>query len=90
MSHIQNDPQSKEVISEIFNHIYSAEDLGISKTDPSAYRLVAEKLGKNPEEIVFIDDQLKNVEAAQKAGMSAIQYKNVDDLKKKLDTLLNG
>lgn len=90
MSHIQNDPQSKEVISEIFNHIYSAEDLGISKTDPSAYRLVAEKLGKNPEEIVFIDDQLKNVEAAQKAGMSAIQYKNVDDLKKKLDTMLNG
>lgn len=89
-SHIQDDPNSKEVISEIFNQIYSAADLGINKTDPSAYSLIAEKLGKKPEEIVFIDDQLKNVEAAQKAGMTAIQFKNVDDLKAKLENILHG
>lgn len=89
-SQIQNDPNSKEVISEIFNQIYSAEDLGVHKTEPAAYRLVAEKLGKNPEEIVFIDDQMKNIEAAQKIGMSVVHYKNVDDLKVKLNNILNG
>jgi FMN phosphatase YigB (HAD superfamily) len=89
-SQIQNDPNSKEVIKEIFNQIFSAEDLGVNKTESGAYRLIAEKLGKEPEEIVFIDDQLKNVEAAQKTGMVAIQYKNVQDLKEKLEKILHG
>jgi HAD superfamily hydrolase (TIGR01509 family) len=62
----------------------------VNKTESGAYRLIAEKLGKEPEEIVFIDDQLKNVEAAQKTGMVAIQYKNVQDLKEKLEKILHG
>ena len=90
MSHIQDDPNSKEVIGDIFDQIFSAEDLGVSKTNPSSYGLIAEKLGKDPSEILFIDDQSSNVEAAQKAGMSAIQYKSVDELREKLNALIHG
>ena len=87
---MQNDPKSLEVIDGIFDQILSAEDLGIRKTDPSSYILVAEKLSKDPGEIVFIDDQKDNVAAAQNAGMKAVQYKDVDDLKEKLSVILHG
>ncbi|KXK12058.1 MAG: Phosphoglycolate phosphatase [Microgenomates bacterium OLB23] len=83
-SQIQNDPKSKEVLENMFSQILSAENLGVNKAEPAAYVMVAEKLGKDTEEIVFIDDQIKNIEAAEKAGMTGIHYKNVGDLKLKI------
>lgn len=89
-SHIQNDPKSMAVIDELFTHIFSAQDFGLDKTKASAYLYVAEKLGKEPGEILFIDDQQKNVDAAHEAGMKTIKYKNLPQLKSDIDTLLNG
>ncbi len=89
-SQVQNDPKSLEVIDGIFDQILSAEDLGISKTDPASYISIAQKLSKSPEEIVFIDDQKNNVAAAQSAGLKGIQYKSVDELKESLKELLHG
>ena len=46
----------------------------ILKPDPRAYRLGAEALGLPPEEIVFVDDQKRNVRGARAAGMTAVHF----------------
>lgn len=71
---IQNHPEIKARLDPIFDHIFSANDLGLYKKDPQAYIVIAEKLHLDPKEIVYIDDQPGNVAAATLAGMTAFQY----------------
>ncbi|MBB6096745.1 putative hydrolase of the HAD superfamily [Deinobacterium chartae] len=46
--------------------------LGVHKPDPQAFLLAAGQLGVTPEEVLFVDDKLENVEAARSVGMQAI------------------
>ncbi len=55
--------------------IISAEE-GMIKPDERIYHLALARLGVRPEEVVFLDDRLVNVEAARRVGMQAIQFKN--------------
>ena len=58
--------------------------LHMAKPDPAIYRYTIEKLGTAPEETLFLDDKLVNVEAAQAMGMTAFQFSNVDQLRSDL------
>ncbi len=71
---IQNRPEVRQVIDSIFDNIYTAKDFGLDKKLPEAYLFIAKKLNKKPSEILFIDDQEKNIEAAKEAGLSTIHY----------------
>ncbi len=71
---IQNRPEVRLVIDPIFEHIYTAKDFGLDKKLPEAYLFIANKLNKKPGEILFIDDQEKNIEAAKKAVLNTILY----------------
>jgi putative hydrolase of the HAD superfamily len=53
----------------------------LAKPDPAIYRHVLKELGTLPEETLFIDDKLINVEAAQALGMKALVFTNVDRLR---------
>ena len=44
--------------------------LGIAKPDPAIYRHTLAELGVQPEETLFIDDKLPNIEAAQALGIT--------------------
>src|ERR1035437_6908041 len=55
--------------------------LGIAKPDPAIYRYMQEKLGTRPEETLFIDDKLENIEASRALGMQAIQFSTVERLR---------
>jgi putative hydrolase of the HAD superfamily len=59
----------------------------MAKPDPAIYRLVLEKLNVRPEESLFLDDKLVNIEAAQALGMHAIQFSTVDKLRADLVAL---
>lgn len=73
---IQDDPAIKGKIYGIFKKIYSAKEIGMSKKDPDAYKFIAKDLNLSPDEVLFIDDSMENIAAAQKAGMNVIQYKD--------------
>lgn len=45
---------------------------GIRKPDPEAYRCATRVLGVRPDQCVFVDDQKRNVAAAEAAGMKGI------------------
>jgi HAD superfamily hydrolase (TIGR01509 family) len=55
--------------------IFSAE-VGLVKPDARIYQLTLDQLGVKPEEAVFVDDFIENVEGAQAVGMKAIHFKN--------------
>jgi putative hydrolase of the HAD superfamily len=61
-------------------HIWSFQHL-MAKPDPAIYRLILEKLHVNPEDTLFLDDKLLNVEAAQALGMNALQFSTIDRLR---------
>lgn len=54
------------------------------KPEKEIYEKLTEVYGIKPEESVFIDDTLVNVEAADKLGFSTVNFKGCADLKAKL------
>ncbi|MCC8409486.1 HAD family phosphatase [Mucilaginibacter sp. UR6-1] len=62
---------------------------GIEKTrKPHAefYRILLERYNVKPEEALFIDDNLRNVEAAIKLGIDSIRFTSANELKTELQT----
>ncbi len=58
--------------------------LRMAKPEPAIYRHVLRELGSAPEETLFLDDKLVNIEAARALGMKAIQFSNVGRLREDL------
>lgn len=59
----------------------------VIKPQPEIYDLLIERYQLVPEECVFLDDTLPNVEAARKAGMHAIHFKNREQALEELKAL---
>ncbi|MBX7067561.1 MAG: HAD family phosphatase [Parachlamydiales bacterium] len=54
------------------------------KPDPEAYAILIERIGLPPEQIIFIDDKLENIEAARALGIDGIHFQSVDQIKAEL------
>jgi putative hydrolase of the HAD superfamily len=57
-----------------FDHCVWSHSLKLAKPEAAIYRCAAEGLATDPSEILFIDDKIENIEAAESIGMQAIQY----------------
>lgn len=72
-------PDARESLSDRINGdtfdqlVFSAEE-GVKKPDPVIYQRALERMGVVPEQSIFVDDMLLNVEGARAVGMCAIQY----------------
>ncbi|GHO77197.1 hypothetical protein KSD_49680 [Ktedonobacter sp. SOSP1-85] len=55
--------------------VFDGEE-GIAKPDARIYLRALTRLEVNPEEALFVDDKLINVEAAQQLGIHAIHFKD--------------
>ena len=51
-----------------FDRLFYSADLGLAKPDQAFYRHIQDELNLEPAQILFFDDQPKNVEAARQAG----------------------
>lgn len=58
----------------------------VVKPDAEIYQLLLEKLGTAPEETLFLDDKLENVEAARRLGIQGLQFSTVEQLRQDLIT----
>jgi HAD superfamily hydrolase (TIGR01549 family) len=77
---IQNDVHFKSVIDKIFKRIFTVEEVGFPKNNKEAYEFITNQLSLQPEEILFIDDQEENINAASESGMKAIQFVSTDQV----------
>ncbi len=85
---IQNNESVRKIIDPIFENVYTAKDFNLNKNDPQAYKIIAQKLNKKPNEIIFIDDQEENIQAAKEAGLKTALYKDLEQLKFELKKVL--
>jgi putative hydrolase of the HAD superfamily len=63
--------------------VWSCE-VGLAKPDPAIYRHMLAKLGTRPEETLFIDDKLPNVEAARALKIQTVHFSSVERLREDL------
>jgi beta-phosphoglucomutase family hydrolase len=63
-------------ITSLFDCYVGAEDIVHSKPDPEIYLKAARSLGMRPDECVVIEDAERGVQAAKRAGMKTIGYRN--------------
>ena len=64
-------------MDEIFELVVDSGFVGMRKPDPRIYELTVARLaGINPDDCLFVDDLLVNVEAAQAIGMAAVHFRS--------------
>jgi FMN phosphatase YigB (HAD superfamily) len=87
------DPQQFPHLVPIFEHMDLEKSLVVSddngfvkKPDPQFFKIYLEKNNIDPktEPIIFIDDNVKNIEAAQGVGIDAILFKNPEQVRTEL------
>lgn len=61
---------------EICDFIVYSHECGFSKPDRRIYELAWQRLGLQPEEIIFLDDAERNIDAARELGMKAILFRD--------------
>ena len=59
----------------------------MKKPDPQIFEYLLKELSLPPEEVLFIDDRIENVQAAAKFGIETIHFRTGPDLKRKCQKL---
>jgi len=77
-------------INSAFDQIFISAEIGIAKPDERIYKFTLEKLGLGPEETVFLDDFIENIEAARALGMHGIHFKEPGEAMRELRELLES
>lgn len=67
-----------------FDGILVSGEEKLIKPDRKIFELMMDKFSLKPENCLFIDDNLKNVEASRAFGIETIHFKNPEDLREKL------
>lgn len=57
-----------------FEVVIDATYTGILKPDPRAYQFCLDALKLSPDQCVFVDDQRRNIDGAEKVGMSTVHF----------------
>lgn len=65
----------------LFDAVVLSYQIGVAKPDPRAYTAILEKLALTAEECIFVDDQPRYCDAAQKLGFKSINYTNFEQFK---------
>ncbi len=71
-----------------FDGVFFSCNLGYTKSDPEFYQKVIEELKLQPGEIMYWDDDPKNVEVAKSSGINANVYTGIDLLRQGVAELL--
>lgn len=66
--------EDKLRISSYFDSVITSAEVGFAKPHPHIYRLALLSLGMAPEQAVFVDDFVENVEGARALGMRAVRF----------------
>jgi len=70
-----------------FDGIIISAEVKLMKPDARIYRLATDSVGVQPEEAVFIDDFIENIQGAKAIGMDGIHFTDTDTVQQKLGQL---
>jgi epoxide hydrolase-like predicted phosphatase len=78
----------RDLLGELFDAVVISGEVGLHKPQPEIYRLVAERLGVEPRDCVFVDDLRDNCDGAEAVGMRAVLHRDTPDTLDRLGELL--
>jgi putative hydrolase of the HAD superfamily len=67
-----------------FDHHFVSHLTGRIKPDVDAFQEVVESLGCRPEHVLFLDDNILNVEAAKRFGIQAMRVQGIGETRRAL------
>ena len=72
-------------LADAFDHHFPSHLTGNIKPDKSAFETVLEKMSWRPRSVLFLDDNLPNVETAASLGVQAFQVRGIDEARTVLE-----
>ncbi len=81
LDHILNEQMK---IAGYFEVIVNSHFIGVAKPERQAYEITLERLGDEPGQVLFIDDQIRNIEAAGQLGIHGYVFNGVGALREEL------
>lgn len=74
----------REDLAGVFDVEIFSDEVGLRKPDPRIWEMALEKLGKNPEQCLYIDDKGKNLSVPSEMGMAVEEFASPEELRKVL------
>ncbi|MEP0985575.1 HAD family phosphatase [Ekhidna sp.] len=68
----------KASLRDFVDEVFYSHEIGLRKPNLNCYEYVIDEIDNYPSRMLFLDDRLDNVEAAQIAGMKAVQVLDPD------------
>jgi epoxide hydrolase-like predicted phosphatase len=75
-------------IGDAFHHLIISSEVGLMKPQPEIYQFALETVGFDPEETLFIDDSIENIEGAQAVDIRGILFTSPAQVKTELQKFL--
>ena len=75
-------------LERLFDEIVVSSEVGLVKPSEEIFHLTLARLGVEAREAIFVDDNVKHTQAAQKLGIQSIQFLSAQQLKQDLAALL--
>ena len=76
--------------SDAFDEMIISAEVGIAKPDARIYRIALDRLEVLPDEAVFVDDFIENIESARTFGLKTIHFQDSQRLYTDLAMILDG
>ncbi|TAL23175.1 MAG: HAD family phosphatase [Nitrospirae bacterium] len=67
-----------------FDYVFNSFYLKKGKRDSTIFRDVCSKLGLMSDEVLFVDDNIKNIHRASAEGLKTIHFKRIEDFEKEI------
>lgn len=68
-------------LKKYFEMILSSSEIGLAKPDPKIYNYLFQKTDLNAKDIIFVDDRIENVNAAESLGIKSFHFTNAKEFK---------
>lgn len=76
-------------IQDAFDDVIFSAEVHLKKPDPRIFTLALERLQLSPQDAVFVDDFLHNVEGARAVGMQGLHFRSLAQVKQELEIILS-
>jgi epoxide hydrolase-like predicted phosphatase len=86
----RREEQARYGFEQLVDVVIYSHEVGLAKPDPAIYRLLCDRLGLSPAELVFLDDVPENVDAARDLGIHAWLHEDTAESIKAVNALLAG
>ena len=82
--HIQDEIEKRYLFPSLVNGAVYSFDVGVRKPEKEIYEIAMQRANANPQECLFIDDLLENIQAAKQIGIEGVHFISYEQLKQEL------